>query len=105
MKKQGKQFKFKALYTSLRFYIVVPIFLIIFLLTGLKGFGQSPIPDIKEVAVWSNSPVKVGEALAFHATGGTVYSWTGPNNFTSNEQFNQINPADTLNSGTYTVDI
>ena len=38
---------------------------------------------ISSVLVSSNSPVCTGDAINLSASGGTIYSWTGPNGFTS----------------------
>jgi len=53
-----------------------------------------------------NGPVlEVGNTLLLTASapGATSYSWTGPNNFTSNQQNPTINSAQIINSGTYVV--
>ncbi len=53
-----------------------------------------------------NGPVlEVGNAinLTAQAAGATSYSWTGPNNFTSNQQNPVINNGQIINSGTYVV--
>ncbi|HNI43042.1 MAG TPA: hypothetical protein PK230_00005 [Chitinophagales bacterium] len=39
------------------------------------------------------------------ASGGSSYSWTGPNSFTSSTQNPTINSATTTNNGTYTVSV
>ena len=49
----------------------------------------------------SNSPVCTGRTLELKASGGTNYSWTGPNGFTSTDQNPTIINATTLNSGEY----
>ncbi|MEG0925194.1 DUF7948 domain-containing protein [Chryseobacterium sp.] len=51
--------------------------------------------------VSSNSPVCINSTLQLNATGGTNYSWTGPNGFTSNQQNPTIPNATTANSGNY----
>lgn len=48
-------------------------------------------------------PVCSGGSLNLYAFGGTAYAWTGPNGFTSNQQYPVIYNATSLNSGTYTV--
>lgn len=51
-----------------------------------------------------NGPIlEVGNTIQLNASGGTSYSWTGPNNFTSNQQNPTIPNAQTQNSGLYTV--
>lgn len=54
----------------------------------------------------SNNPCS-GETLQLTSTpnGAVSYSWSGPNNFTSNQQNPLINNATALQSGTYTVTV
>jgi len=49
----------------------------------------------------SNSPVCIGKTLELKASGGTNYSWTGPNGFSSTDQNPTIVNATTANSGEY----
>jgi hypothetical protein len=53
----------------------------------------------------SNTPVCAGAPLNLTATGapGSIYSWTGPNGFTSNLQNPVIDPAGLADAGTYNV--
>lgn len=53
----------------------------------------------------SNSPVCIGKTLELKSSGGTNYSWTGPNGFTSTDQNPTITNATTLNSGEYSCAI
>ncbi|RBA28828.1 DUF7948 domain-containing protein [Flavobacterium tibetense] len=53
----------------------------------------------------SNSPVCIGNNLELTANGGTTYSWTGPNGFTSSEQNPIILNANTIHSGQYSCAI
>src|SRR6185295_5601427 len=46
----------------------------------------------------SNSPVAVGGTLYLTSTGGSSYSWTGPNGFVSTLQNPSIWPVTTLNA-------
>jgi gliding motility-associated-like protein len=46
-----------------------------------------------------------GDTIILNAEGGSTYAWNGPGGFTSTEQNPVIFPADTLNSGTYTVTV
>jgi hypothetical protein len=55
------------------------------------------------VSAASNTPVSGASQILLTATGATTYSWTGPNNFTSNTQNPIINNAQTINAGTYNV--
>ena len=49
----------------------------------------------------SNSPICIGNTLELKASGGTNYSWTGPNGFTSTDQNPTIPNASTANGGEY----
>jgi gliding motility-associated-like protein len=53
----------------------------------------------------SNSPICIGKTLQLQASGGTNYSWTGPNGFTSTEQNPTILNATAVNSGQYSCAI
>jgi len=53
----------------------------------------------------SNSPICIGNKLELKASGGTNYSWTGPNGFSSTEQNPTIINATALNSGQYSCTI
>ena len=59
------------------------------------------------VTAGSNSPVAAGSAinLTSTSTGGTSYSWSGPNSFTSTTQNPIIASATALMAGTYTVTV
>ncbi|MCC9066615.1 T9SS type B sorting domain-containing protein [Flavobacterium piscisymbiosum] len=65
----------------------------------LMKFEESVILGIPKAE--SNSPVCIGKTLELKASGGTNYSWTGPNGFTSTDQNPTITNATTLNSGEY----
>lgn len=53
-----------------------------------------------------NGPLlEVGNAIQLTSSGGTSYSWTGPNSFTSTQQNPVIPNAQTNNSGIYTVTV
>ncbi len=56
----------------------------------------------------SNSPQCYGETLSFNAstsTGGILYNWSGPNNFTSNLQNPSINNVTLPATGIYTLNV
>jgi gliding motility-associated-like protein len=53
----------------------------------------------------SNSPVCVGNTINLTSSGGTSYSWNGPNSFISNSQDQSILNATTSISGIYTVTV
>lgn len=61
---------------------------------------SNPIPTAS-----SNSPVCQGDSLKLFAVSfpNTNYTWTGPNNYSANNQNPIIANAQTINSGTYTV--
>jgi gliding motility-associated-like protein len=51
----------------------------------------------------SNSPLCAGNTINLTSSGGAVYSWNGPNGFTSNTQNPSIPNATTSMSGLYTL--
>ncbi len=53
----------------------------------------------------SNSPVCIGKDIELTASGGTSYSWTGPNSFSSTLQNPKILNSSIANSGTYTCKV
>lgn len=53
----------------------------------------------------SNSPVCIGKTLELTASGGTNYSWTGPNGFVSTDKNPKIINTTTSNSGEYSCTI
>src|SRR5450756_2534548 len=53
----------------------------------------------------SNSPVCVGNTINLTSSGGTGYSWSGPNGFISSAQNQSISNANTAKAGTYTVTV
>src|SRR5450759_3453444 len=55
--------------------------------------------------VGSNSPVCVGNTINLTSSGGTGYSWSGPNGFISSAQNQSISNANTAKAGTYTVTV
>lgn len=58
----------------------------------------SPLPILI-----SNSPICANNTLQLTATGGTTYSWTGPNNFTASGSAVTIASAQPVNAGKYYV--
>ncbi|MBK5284521.1 MAG: hypothetical protein JJE25_03900, partial [Bacteroidia bacterium] len=62
--------------------------------------NANPVP-----VVGSNSPICDGNTLNLTASGGTTYSWTGPNNFSSLNQNPSINNATIDASGSYFVNV
>lgn len=57
------------------------------------------------VLIGSNSPVCLNTALTLTASGGTSYSWSGPNGFTSLLQNPTITNAALIDAGVYTVTV
>lgn len=55
----------------------------------------------------SNSSINIclGSAIQLNASGGTTYSWTGPNGFNSTQQNPVIPNSSTANSGIYTCQV
>lgn len=53
----------------------------------------------------SNSPICEGQALTLTSSGGTSYSWTGPNSFSSNLQNPSIANVTVAAAGTYGVTV
>jgi hypothetical protein len=70
---------------------------------GSTGVTVKPTPATPTAG--SNTPVCAGAPLNLTATGtaGSVYTWTGPNGFTSNLQNPVIDPAALPDAGTYSV--
>lgn len=59
-----------------------------------------PNPDI---SVTPSQPVCEGEYLSMYAEGGTLFQWSGPGSFSSDQQLVEFSPATTENSGLYTL--
>lgn len=53
----------------------------------------------------SSQNICIGSDIQLNASGGTVYSWTGPNGFSSNQQNPLIHNASAAHSGIYTCHI
>src|SRR5258706_3838217 len=68
--------------------------------TGSVGVtvNSNPVP-----VVGSNSPICAGSQLNLTASGGTGYSWTGPNSFSSGNQNPSISNAPVAATGSYSV--
>lgn len=65
----------------------------------LMKFSEDLSFKIPEIS--SNSPICTNKTLELKASGGTNYSWTGPNGFTSTDQNPTIPNTTTVNSGEY----
>ena len=62
-------------------------------------YGIMGTPSISPLS--SNSPVCLGQTIELYSTGGSAYSWSGPNGFSSTLQTPEITNADVSNSGIY----
>jgi hypothetical protein len=60
----------------------------------------APAPTL---SLTNNGPVCAGSNLQLNCNAGSVFSWTGPNGFTSSAQNPSISNATTAATGTYTV--
>ena len=75
---------------------------------SITVLDYNPCPTSFYSFAYSNSPnseISVGDELSFIAGGGEKYSWTGPNNFRSEEQFPKIPLVTLANSGNYNIKI
>ena len=67
-----------------------------------QDFGHAPCTATAS----SNAPVCAGQTVTLSGSGtGTVYTWTGPNGFSSTSQTPSIPNATTANSGSYTLTV
>ena len=64
---------------------------------SMKFLENSP----NVITISSNSPTCIGGTINLTASGGTSYSWTGPNGFTSNLQSPTISNVNATHSGQY----
>lgn len=67
---------------------------------GVVVVNSNPISIIG-----SNSPICSGSPLNLYSSGGTFYSWNGPNGFTTTNQNPMLTLTTLLNSGQYCVTI
>lgn len=63
----------------------------------------NPNPAINAFA--TNSAVCTGNAVSLNASGGTNYTWSGPNGFSSISQNPTITSTSTLSSGAYSITV
>lgn len=68
------------------------------------GFATVVVNSNPSGTASNTGPYCVGGNIQLQATGGTSYTWSGPNSFSSNAQ-NPNRPATTANAGTYTVTV
>ncbi len=63
------------------------------------------VNDIPVVSTSGGGNYCEGDSIILYANGGSQYEWTGPSSFSSSSQSPQLVPAQTSNSGTYTVTV
>src|SRR5574343_290153 len=76
--------------------------------TGTNGCTSTAISNVSVTPLpiplpSNNGPLCIGSNLILNCTGGTTYTWIGPNLFNSALQSNTITNVSMLNSGIYTV--
>jgi gliding motility-associated-like protein len=69
-----------------------------------QSFSITVVPT-PTLTVSSNSPVCVNGVINLNSSGGTIYSWTGPNNYTSSNQNTTINNVSLVMGGTYSISV
>jgi len=69
------------------------------------GTATIMVNALPTASAGSNTPQCSGSILSLSSSGGTSYSWTGPNSFTSTSQNPSISNVTTSASGTYTVTV
>ena len=77
-------------------------------LSGCVGTATNfsiTVSQLPVAVIGSNSPICVNATLNLTASGGTVYSWQGPDSFTSSTQNPSIANASLPMAGTYTVTV
>lgn len=62
----------------------------------------NPLPT---PTVTNNGPVCVGQTINFTSNGGSIYSWSGPGSFSSNQQNPSILNSTTSNGGVYILTV
>jgi gliding motility-associated-like protein len=70
--------------------------------TATTNVVVNPTPT---VVIGSNSPICLNANINLTASGGTGYSWSGPNAFTSAVQNPTVTNATSINAGVYTVTV
>jgi hypothetical protein len=76
--------------------------------TSVAGCTSNAVANVTVIALpqptaTSNSPICVGANLNLNGSGGSTYSWSGPNGFTSSFQNPAINNVTLANTGTYSL--
>ncbi len=70
--------------------------------TATTNVTVNPLPTL---TAGNNGPICTGATLNLTSSGGTGYTWSGPNGFTNNTQNPSITNAPVAASGTYTVTV
>lgn len=70
-----------------------------------SGSTSVVINSLPAVIISSNSPVCVGQPVNLTSGGGTVYTWVGPNTFSSTQQNPIISNSTVSDAGTYSVTV
>jgi len=73
--------------------------------TDTATLNVTVFPSPVAAASYSPDPICEGETLYLTSSGGTSYNWSGPNNFSSNQQNPTINNISTTGAGNYTVTV
>jgi gliding motility-associated-like protein len=68
--------------------------------SGIVNVTPNPIPTASNAG-----PYCAGATITLNGGGGTSYSWSGPNGFTSTSQSPTISPSSSANGGIYTVTV
>jgi len=63
------------------------------------------VNELPLVFIYSNSPICENGTLNLNVSGGNSHAWTGPNGFTSNNQYPTITGATLSTAGVYTVTV
>nr|MBS0036635.1 T9SS type A sorting domain-containing protein [Saprospiraceae bacterium] len=70
-----------------------------------EGSTAVTVNESPQATASNSGPYCEGESIELSAGGGTSYSWTGPDGFTSNEQDVLIPDSSPAKSGDYTVEV
>ncbi len=70
-----------------------------------SGSTSVVINSLPAVIISSNSPVCVGQPVNLTSGGGAVYTWVGPNTFSSTQQNPIISNSTVSDAGTYSVTV
>jgi hypothetical protein len=68
-----------------------------------QAVANVTVITLPQPTITTNSPVCFGNVLNVNGSGGSTYSWSGPNGFASNQQNNSISPVTLAANGVYTL--